>query len=303
MVDSVNNLIPFVPENTTDPAAGLNLSIKIIDALLQLAVLTVNGNTPPGSPANGDRHIVGTAPTGAWAGQAGKMAQRLDGVWVFRPARIALNLADSQMYTRVSTTWAPMAGGLPADGTITNAKLANMATKTYKGRSVAGTGVPSDVPVATLKADLAIVSADVTGTATNDNAAAGKIGQYIEGVLASGSALSVTSATALDITSISLTAGDWEVSGSVVFIPVAGTSITLLACGPSDTSATFDADNSKRVQMATAAQVPGTALSVQHFSPIRYSLAATTTIYLVARAIFTVSTLTAYGTIRARRMR
>ena len=303
MPDSVNNLIPFVPENTTDPAAGLNLSIKIIDALLQLAVLTVNGNTPPGSPANGDRHIVGTAPTGAWAGQAGKMAQRLDGVWVFRPARIALNLADSQMYTRVSTTWAPMAGGLPADGTITNAKLANMATKTYKGRSVAGTGVPADVPVATLKADLAIVSADVTGTTTNDDAAAGKIGEYIEGVLASGSALSVTSGTALNVTSISLTAGDWEVSGAVVFSRAASTSVTLWVCGPSTTSATFDVDASKRAELAIAAQVPSSSNTVLHFSPIRYSLAATTTIYIVALAAFTVSTMTAYGTIRARRMR
>ena len=300
MVDSVNNLIPFVPENTTDPAAGLNLSIKIIDALLQLAVLTVNGNTPPGSPANGDRHIVGTAPTGAWSGQAGKLAQYLDAAWNFRDARIALNLADSKLYIRVTTTWAT---ATPATAAVTNAMLANMATKTYKGRTAAGTGVPSDVPVATLKADLAIVSADVTGTATNNNAAAGKIGEYIEGVLASGSALSVTSATPLDIISISLTAGDWEVSGAVIFTPDATTSITLWACGPSDTSATFDTDLAKGARIALGATVPGIPPTILNFSPIRFSLAATTTIYLVARAIFTVSTLTAYGTIRARRMR
>lgn len=40
--------------------------------------------------------------------------------------------------------------------TVSNAKLANMATKTYKGRTSGTTGDPEDVSVATLKADLAL---------------------------------------------------------------------------------------------------------------------------------------------------
>lgn len=51
---------------------------------------------------------------------------------------------------------------------VTNAKLANMATKTYKGRTSAGTGDPEDVPVATLKTDLALTKADV-GLGSVDN--------------------------------------------------------------------------------------------------------------------------------------
>ena len=63
-----------------------------------------------------------------------------------------------------------VSAGPPADGSITNAKLADMATKTYKGRTVAGTGVPADVPVATLKTDLALVKGDV-GLGNVDNTA------------------------------------------------------------------------------------------------------------------------------------
>jgi len=48
---------------------------------------------------------------------------------------------------------------------ITNAKLANMATKTYKGRTSAGTGVPEDVSVATLKTDLALNNVNNTSDA------------------------------------------------------------------------------------------------------------------------------------------
>ena len=45
------------------------------------------------------------------------------------------------------------------DGTIVNADLADMTTKTYKGRTTAGTGVPEDVSAATLATDLASQSA------------------------------------------------------------------------------------------------------------------------------------------------
>lgn len=105
-MSSVNNSIPFVPENTIDPAAGLNESINAIDALLQVRVLSVGSNTPPGSPADGDRYVVGTAPTGAWAGQANKLARWLDSTWTFFDAAMVVNLADDKLYIRVTAgTW------------------------------------------------------------------------------------------------------------------------------------------------------------------------------------------------------
>lgn len=108
MSASANNSIPFVPENTIDPAAGLNESINTIDALLQLAVQTVNTGIAPASPAEGDRHIVGIAPGGAWAGKAGKLARFLDGYWSFYDARLALDLASGILYTRSGATWLPI---------------------------------------------------------------------------------------------------------------------------------------------------------------------------------------------------
>lgn len=107
---SINNGIEFVPESTIDPAAGLNESINIIDALLQLSVLTVGGNTPPGSPTEGDRHIVGTSPTGAWASQAGKLARYLDSSWSFFGAYAALNQADGLVYVKRSGVWGTLIG-------------------------------------------------------------------------------------------------------------------------------------------------------------------------------------------------
>lgn len=110
MSNTINNGIPFVPENTIDPAAGLNLALNTIDALLQLLVITVGANTPP-TGVEGNRHIVGTSPTGAWSGQANKLARFLDGAWHFYSARYALNVADGLWYVRSASTWAPLAGG------------------------------------------------------------------------------------------------------------------------------------------------------------------------------------------------
>ena len=62
-----------------DPPGLLNWDIadranrRRLDATVQLAVKSVT-NTPPGSPADGDRHIAGTNPTGIWAGHANAVA-------------------------------------------------------------------------------------------------------------------------------------------------------------------------------------------------------------------------------------
>lgn len=99
MANTPNNDIPLVPENTTDPAAGLNLALDSkIDALLQLLVLGIE-SAPPGSPADGDRYIVDIG-TGDWAGHDDEVARWIDdpGYWDFSSARYALNAADRLLY-------------------------------------------------------------------------------------------------------------------------------------------------------------------------------------------------------------
>ncbi len=106
MTNTVNNLIPFVPENTTDPAAGLNLSLYIIDMLLNVSVETVGDNAPPATPNDGDRYIVGTSATGAWAGHENELAMWIDNgsYWEFRAAYSVYNKADSAIYV-YATMW------------------------------------------------------------------------------------------------------------------------------------------------------------------------------------------------------
>ena len=129
------------------------------------------------------------------------------------------------------------------------------------------------------------------------------IGGYLSSAVVSGSAVALTTNTTANVTSITLTAGEWDVSGAVAFLPAASTSITYLAGGSSVTSATLGADDATNAR-SSAAVVPTAIAQSAPLPTYRVVVAAgqTQTVYLVARATFTVSTLGAYGTIQARRV-
>lgn len=59
-----------------------NEALIALDALVHLAVLDSLAS-PPATPDEGDRFIVGTGPTGAFAGHADEIAAWQDGVWHF----------------------------------------------------------------------------------------------------------------------------------------------------------------------------------------------------------------------------
>lgn len=66
--------LPYILQSQSQKEVTHNASLNIIDVLLQAAVISIGGNTPPGSPAAGDCHIIGASPTGSWVGQADAFA-------------------------------------------------------------------------------------------------------------------------------------------------------------------------------------------------------------------------------------
>ncbi|MCK1367626.1 hypothetical protein [Bradyrhizobium sp. 62] len=145
---------------------------------------------------------------------------------------------------------------------------------------------------------IAISAGQYPAEPTTGSATAGNIGELITSTVARATNTSLTSATPKDITTISLTAGDWEVSGSAGFAH--GTSATILQAGVSTTTATLPTfDSGARVQLIASFAAGDDLLSVP---ASRLSLNATTTVFLVMQATFT-GTTTIYGTLRARRVR
>lgn len=144
----------------------------------------------------------------------------------------------------------------------------------------------------------------IVGTTTSDNAATGQYGEFVEASVASGAAVVLATGAASNVTSITLGAGDWDVSGTMAFLFGATTSYTNLIGAISTLTGALDAFIGGFFDYETPAVVP-TAGSDQFWAlpTRRISIATSTTIFLVAQATFTVSTLKAYGRIRARRVR
>lgn len=143
----------------------------------------------------------------------------------------------------------------------------------------------------------------VQGTNTNDNAATGYVGEYVSATVALGSAVTLGTASTTDVTSISLTAGDWDVEGLVEMNNTGGPTVTAFLVWVNSTSGTLPAGLGTEGGFA---QWRGSTTG-NIGSPTgtrRFSLSATTTVYLSCQPEFTGGTnAKAYGLLRARRVR
>lgn len=141
---------------------------------------------------------------------------------------------------------------------------------------------------------------NVRGTTTNDNAAAGYVGEFVTSTLASGSAISLTTNVVANVTSITLTPGDWDVFGAVNYAHSAATTSNYSG-GTSTTSATL---GSQGTYFTLPFGVSASSAAVRQAVPtVRISVSVNTIVYLVALATISGGTVSAHGTINARRVR
>ena len=117
-----------------------------------------------------------------------------------------------------------------------------------------------------------------------------------------GSALSLTTATPATLTSISLTAGEWDISavGGFTGTPTGGTECSLgIATTTNSFTGSVIGDSKVQTQIMPVSGIDTT----QTIPSVRVSPTSTTVYYLVGQATFTGSTCSGYGRISARRIR
>lgn len=132
-------------------------------------------------------------------------------------------------------------------------------------------------------------------TTTNDSADAGKLGEVIESVVPLGSAVSLVTVTPKTVTSIALTAGNWEITG---LMSITGSNnVTAYVHSISLVNNTLGSENGF-FNFPSAGSSQSMALIT---TPLK--LATPTTVYLVAQSTFASGTSSAYGRITATRIR
>lgn len=193
-----------------------------------------------------------------------------------------------------------------------SAGIVNSGTSTHLAYYASSSNAVSDASGATISGNytfsgtqtLSSISfsstSGIIGTTTNNSAAAGSVGEYVQSVVA---AVPYTSGTVTNITSISLTAGDWDVTGMIV--GQGGSSSTL---GPNFTNISLFSgatttdlvigDNTQYWTAAAASTSSGGNVPLW-----RLSISGTTTVYLKINSTFVGGSPTAWGKLAARRVR
>jgi hypothetical protein len=209
--------------------------------------------------------------------------------------------ADQVLLSGSSTTPAWSTATYPAT-TTANQILYSSAANTIGGLATADSSVlvtsSSGTPSLSTTIPKGVATVGVTDAS---NATAGNIGEYMSSTVLAGSAVSVSNGSATNVTSINLTAGDWDVTGTVVLVPSSST-ISNFLFWISTTSATLPtAPNSGSFsQIDTVTSTGQIALPT---GPIRVNVSTTTTTYLCVYSAFSGGSNTAYGFIGARRLR
>ena len=115
--DSTHLHLPYIAANQAQKHVTHNEAIRLLDALVQMAVISRVLTAPPATPADGDRYIVAPAATGAWATWDLNIAFYVDGAWmklVPQPGWLAWIEADSAHVRWDGAAW----GGLTSGGSI-----------------------------------------------------------------------------------------------------------------------------------------------------------------------------------------
>lgn len=110
--------LPMIRPGQAQKELSHNEALAIIDLLIDAQVAGFALNTPPASPGLGAAWVVGSAPSGAWAGQAGRLAGWTEGGW-----RFVMPVEGMAVWVSEAAVIARFSGGAWILGDITGSRV------------------------------------------------------------------------------------------------------------------------------------------------------------------------------------
>jgi len=105
--------LPYIAPAQAQKHVTHNEAIRALDALVQLSVIAIQ-DIPPESPAEGERYIVGAAPSGAFDQHTHNVAAFQDGAWAFftpQPGWQAYDQDQGSLLVFNNGEWQAQTGG------------------------------------------------------------------------------------------------------------------------------------------------------------------------------------------------
>lgn len=110
--------LPFIETGQAQKELTHNEALALLDIAVQPDVEGVGRDAPPADPVAGQCWIVGSAPSGAWTGQAGRLAGWTESGWRFVAARDGASVWD-----RSTSRYVLRVGGVWESGVLRGARL------------------------------------------------------------------------------------------------------------------------------------------------------------------------------------
>ncbi|WP_373355266.1 DUF2793 domain-containing protein [Pseudoroseicyclus sp. CXY001] len=109
MPDSSPRLkLPYMQAAQAQKHVTHNEALQMLDALVALVVTSFDATEPPADPAEGEVHALGAGASGAWEGQAGRLAIFAGGGWLFVPPKegwLAWDAGAGAYRRRAASSW------------------------------------------------------------------------------------------------------------------------------------------------------------------------------------------------------
>lgn len=309
-------VLPFT--NATQPAfpmngdIGYNTDISLFQYWNGVAWVNIAAASSSGTVNFGAHNslafysVDGTAVTGLGSANNGVLVTSALGVPSISstlPLAAQLNITELGVITAGTWNATPIVGTYIATNTIANSNLAQMPTLTIKGNATGVLGAAADLTASQALTLLGVTAngtaaiGQLPGTATNDNAADGNVGEFITSVVLSGSAITLTNSVIANLTNITLDSGDWDLWGNG-FISNGGNNITAASVWINSVSITKP-DNSIISEVnPSSGSTFGLAIAMT-----RISISVPTIFYISGAVAFSAGSTTMCGFISARRAR
>jgi hypothetical protein len=144
--------LPLIAAGQAQKELSHNEALALIDGIVSGAVETLGANDPPGTPTVGQSWIVGSAPTGVWAGNAQALALWTEGGWRFLAATSGL-----KVWVKDQQLWALYDGASWDVGTVRASTVSVLGEQVLGGRGAA-VGAPTGGSVVDTEARTAIAA-------------------------------------------------------------------------------------------------------------------------------------------------
>jgi hypothetical protein len=216
-------------------------------------------------------------------------------VFATSPTLVTPDLGTPSAAVLTSATGLPISTGVSGLGAGVATFLATPSSANLQSALTDETGTGGAV----FATSPTITTPNIVGTATNDNAAAGSVGEVASNTAG---VVALTTNTPVNVGQITLGAGDYDLFLATNFSGAGGTVTTDVRTAINTTSATLPAAANFQFTQTRTGNITD-AIHTHLVGPFRVSITGSTTYYGVSQATFTTSTYNVFGTIRARRIR